>query len=56
MLILASGLREIAAKASLDKTMVEGHGRLGQKSTTLTSMVVPISLHGLLLPLKHLNL
>lgn len=44
----------MAEKASFDKTIVEGHGLLEQKSTTLTSMVP--SLHGLLFPLKHLSL
>lgn len=55
-LILAFGEREIAEKASPDMRIVEGHGLFGQKSITLTSTVVVISLHGLLLPLKHLNL
>lgn len=54
MLILALGERETASKASLDKTMVDGHGLFEQKSTTVTSMVP--SLHGLLFPLKHFNL
>lgn len=53
MLIFAWGDCETAAKASLDKIMVDGHGRLEQKSTTLTSTVPPR--HGLLRPLRHLR-
>lgn len=55
MLILVSR-REMTEKASLERTMVEGQGLEEQKSTTLTSMVVVKSLHGLLFPLKHLIL
>ncbi|KAK8618941.1 hypothetical protein V6N13_132918 [Hibiscus sabdariffa] len=50
ILIGALGLLAMAAKASLDGMFVEGHGEEGQKSTTLTSMV--LHLHGLLGPFR----
>jgi hypothetical protein len=53
-LIFADGEYDTEEKASFDKRIVEGHGDFLQKSTTLTS-IVP-SLHGLLFPLRHLNL
>jgi hypothetical protein len=53
-LIFADEEYDTEEKASFDKRIVEGHGDFLQKSTTLTS-IVP-SLHGLLFPLRHLNL
>ena len=53
-LIFMVGEWEMAAKASLDKRIVEGQGLAEQKSITLTSMVP--SLQGFLAPLRHLSL
>lgn len=55
MLIFALGKREMAAKASFDKSRVFEHDDpAAQESTTLTSTLPP--LHGLLCPLTHLTL
>ncbi|GLT71718.1 hypothetical protein SLA2020_437160 [Shorea laevis] len=53
-LIFLASWRATAAKDSFERTMVDGHGVMGQKSTTFTSMV--LCLQGLFGPLKHLTL